>query len=819
MILDTQDDPRWMRRAGSENIRCWMGIPLIVQNRIIGLMNLSNGVAGYYTQRHVQVATAFAAHAAIAIENARLFTQAQEELEERERAEEALRQSQEHLQERVIELQIAKAAEEKQRELAETLSDAAHALNSSLSLQEVLSTILTYLGRVVFSDSIAVKLLNGQSTDLLAHRRGESEEWQFAKRNFGLLPLESQVVQRCKPVVVRDTTVEPSWQTLEGAEAVHSWLGVPLMVQDKVVGLLTMTKHEANYYTDGDVKLVAAFANQAAIAITNARLYEQVQEELVERMRAQRELQEERALLAQRVEERTSELKEANEQLTAALRTKDEFLATMSHELRTPLNAIMLLSESMQNGVYGGVVERQVSVLNNVKQSARHLLSLINDILDMSKIEAGMFDLDIGPVAAAAICRNSLQIVEESARSKGIELVHSIAPDVDSVAGDERRLAQILVNLLSNAIKFTPDGGKVGLEVVANPSNDMVDFVVWDTGIGISQADMTKLFQPFVQLDSKLSRLYEGTGLGLALVDRLAKLHGGNVTLESEVDKGSRFCVSIPRQDAEEDDFMALAMNLLENARKTEHAPAEDRDHTSAEEKPVPTIAKSDETTVDLPVVAQNGNPTSNSGHSPGSEGSQNGAAEEGISDEEWLASISQDRFNGRGDHTRPVATNGTHKLEQDPSLSQQSGEVETTANGSAATKTDTTAHPVVLLVEDNEIGLEAMYDYLDANDYTIVVARNGEESVAMAAEHHPDIILMDIQMPDMDGLEATRRIRANRQLTHIPIIALTALAMPGDRERCLNAGVDEYLSKPVSMKHLLEVMSLQLQGQALQHS
>jgi putative nucleotidyltransferase with HDIG domain len=748
VISDTYNDPRWMRRAGSEQIRCWLGIPLMVQNRIIGLMNLSNGLPDYYTERHVQVATAFAAHAAIAIENARLFTQAQNELAERERAEEALRQSQEHLQERVIELQIAKAAEEKQRELAETLSEAAHSLNSSLSLQEVLSTILTYLGRVVSSDSIAVKLISGKTTDLLAHRSDKLHEWQFTKRNFDLLPLEKQVVQKRMPVIVRSAATEPLWQPVDGGEKIHSWLGVPLMVQDNVVGLLTMTKQEAHYYSEAEARLVAAFANQAAIAITNARLYEQVQEELVERMRAERALQEERALLAQRVEERTSELKEANEQLTSALRTKDEFLATMSHELRTPLNAILLLSESMQNGVYGAIETRQVTVLDNVKQSARHLLSLINDILDMSKIEAGMFEIDKGPVSVVAICRNSLKIIDESARSKGITLVQQFDDQVDTVNGDERRLAQILVNLLSNAVKFTPEGGTVGLDVSGDRAAGTVNFTVWDTGIGIAQKDIKRLFQPFVQLDSKLSRLYEGTGLGLALVDRLAKLHGGSVKLESELEQGSRFTVSIPWED--DDTFMALTQNLLGGERKAE--------------TPVNTV----------------------------------------LSDEEWLASLGLAGLEPE-DHQPVVYQNGDHAPTPDLNANK--------------TLSVSRTQRIVLLVEDNEIGIEAMHDYLSANDYQVVVAHNGAEAIALTDEWQPDLILMDVQMPDMDGLEATRKIRANPAHARIPIIALTALAMPGDRDRCLQAGVNEYLSKPVSMKYLLQVMALQLQEHHLQHS
>jgi diguanylate cyclase (GGDEF)-like protein/putative nucleotidyltransferase with HDIG domain len=793
VISDTADDPRWMRRAGSEAVRCWLGIPLMVQNRMIGLMNLSNGVPGYYTERHVQVATAFAAQAAIAIENAHLFSQVQSELAERERAEEALRQSQEHLQERVIELQIAKAAEEQQRELAETLSEAAHSLNSSLSLQEVLSTILTYLGRVVSSDSIAVKLLSGERTDLLAHRRSESQDWQFTKRSFGLLPLEAQVVEKQLPVIVDNVAMEPLWQPITGAEKVVSWLGVPLMVQDQVVGLLTLTKHEARFYNDSAARLVAAFANQAAIAITNARLYEQVQAELIERMRAEKELQDERELLAQRVEERTKELKEANAQLTSALRTKDEFLATMSHELRTPLNAILLLSESMQNGVYGAIEERQVGVLDNVKQSARHLLSLINDILDMSKIEAGMFEIDKGPVSVSAICRNSLTIIEESARSKGLELVYHMDPAIDTVNGDERRLAQILVNLLSNAVKFTPEGGKVGLEVTGDTRTGMLHFAVWDTGIGIAEADQKRLFQPFVQLDSKLSRLYEGTGLGLALVDRLAKLHGGSVALQSEPGQGSRFTVSIPWEE-EEDDFMALALQLLGGDRKHESPQFEHhRDHPQTE--PLEPV---------LSAVA-NGY-ASNGAHSNGAH--ENGAHKNG-------------QHNGgyhNGAHSNGVHDHPNHRNDyQDEAASTHAGTPNT--GTVAATPLPERAQPVILLVEDNEIGVEAMRDYLSANDYQVIIAQNGAEAIAKTQEFQPDLILMDVQMPDMDGLEATNLIRQNPQHATVPIIALTALAMPGDRERCLQAGVNEYLSKPVSMKHLLQVMAVQLRQPQLQYS
>lgn len=730
VITDTHDDRRWMRRQGSETIRCWLGVPLVVQDRVIGLLNVSNGIPASYTDHHLQVAVAFAAHAAIAIANARLYTQAQQEIEERERAQAALHQSQIHLQERVIELQRAKAAEQKQRELAETLSEAARSMSASLQLPEVVRTIVVYLSRLVAADSIGIKLIVDSSVELLAHYDRLTNEYHYADGHFPLLSLEERVVKEATPYLLNGQVEDTVLALAESEQQMHSWLGVPLTVQDKVVGLLTLAKKEADFYTDHDVTLVAAFANQSAITITNARLYQQVQDELMERMRAEAELQEERALLAQRVEERTFELKNANNKLTAALRTKDEFLATVSHELRTPLSAILLLTESMQNGVYGVLGDRHADVLTTVKNSARHLLSLINDILDMSKIESGMFELDMGPVSMPIICRNSIEIIAEAAHKKQIELVQTLDPRIDMVKGDERRLLQILVNLLSNAVKFTPDGGKVGLAVRGDSHQQRVYLTVWDTGIGIAKEDIARLFQPFVQLDSKLSRQYEGTGLGLALVDRLTKMHGGTVTVESEVGKGSRFTISLPWEEL---DTFELPLNLLKSLN----------------------------------------------GNSPA------------------LTMLHKKHSHaGNG-----VDKNGNAKHE----IYDQHAQLRHAA-------ADMAKMPLILLVEDNEIGIEAMQDYLTAHDYRVIVARNGEEAIAQTNQCKPDLILMDIQMPDMDGLEATSRIRAQGGFNHTPIIALTALAMPGDRERCIKAGANEYLSKPVSMKQLVTMIQSQLQ-------
>ncbi len=278
--------------------------------------------------------------------------------------------------------------------------------------------------------------------------------------------------------------------------------------------------------------------------------YTSIVRDLTERKRIEAALAEERALLARRVEERTAALRVANAELAKAARLKDEFLASMSHELRTPLNAILGLSEALQDQIYGALNPKQLKALLGIEESGRHLLDLINDILDLSKIEAGKMELEISPVPVDSVCQASLRIINQIAKGKQLKITSTFDSAVMLVRADGRRLKQILVNLLSNAVKFTPEDGAIGLEVNGDVKQGMVHFAVWDTGIGISQKDMEQLFQPFVQLNGTLSRPYPGTGLGLALVHRMVELHGGSITVQSELGKGSRFTVSLPWQEA-----------------------------------------------------------------------------------------------------------------------------------------------------------------------------------------------------------------------------------------------------------------------------
>jgi signal transduction histidine kinase len=322
------------------------------------------------------------------------------------------------------------------------------------------------------------------------------------------------------------------------------WLRLilPLTHQGQRIGVWAFGRRDPDdFYTEGDIRLLKQISSQLALALENAQLYRELKE-------SETALAAERASLAERVEEQTAELRAKNEALAHALSAKDAFFASMSHELRTPLNAVLGLSEALQDGVYGPVNENQVRQLAGIEASGHHLLGLINDILDAAKLQHGTLTLNMGEVAVESVCRDSLQFVQERARRKGLLLQLEIDEQAKVVRADPRRLKQILINLLNNAVKFTPEGGQAGLQVTGHPETNTVRFTVWDTGIGISQADQARLFQPFVQLDAGLDRRFEGSGLGLALVQQLAQLHGGEVIVTSDTGQGSRFTVSLPWQ-------------------------------------------------------------------------------------------------------------------------------------------------------------------------------------------------------------------------------------------------------------------------------
>ena len=268
-----------------------------------------------------------------------------------------------------------------------------------------------------------------------------------------------------------------------------------------------------------------------------------IRTDITERKKTSEELERHRDALQELIDEQTRDLIEAKDAAEAASQAKDEFLASMSHELRTPLHAILGLSEVLQYDL-AEAPEEQQRYLQTIQDSGQHLLTLINDILDIARVETGKLELHFTQVDIESVCQASLQFIKQTAAQKHHRIAMSIDSTADTLWADERRLKQILVNLLSNAVKFTPKQGSVGLEV--DRKDESVQFIVWDTGIGIAEDAMKRLFKPFVQLDNRFSREHDGSGLGLSLVYHMVELHGGSITVASEVGQGSRFTVSLP---------------------------------------------------------------------------------------------------------------------------------------------------------------------------------------------------------------------------------------------------------------------------------
>jgi len=519
-------------------------------------------------------------------------------------------------------------------------------------------------------------------------------------------------------------------------------------------------------------------------------------------------------------------LETANAALAHAARHKDEFLASMSHELRTPLNTILGMAETLQEGVFGTINAEQIDAVHHIDESGRHLLALINDILDLAKVEAGKLDLNIEEVVIAPVCQASLRLVKQTAHEKRLSVALNIDSAVTMLQADERRLKQMLVNLLSNAVKFTPEGGAIGLDVVGDTAAQCVRLTVWDTGIGIAADDLPRLFQPFVQIDSRLARQYTGTGLGLALVDEMAALHGGSVTVESTLRQGSRFTITlpwtavVPVSDPVATSDLAMPALVrgaaLQRALVIEDSPPSAAQlvryvrELGAEAHVHPSGAGALEAALDVrpDVILLDIQLPDRSGWDVLM---QLKADPRVCAIPVVVVSVVDDRPQG-------LALGAAGYLVK-PIARQQLQETLATIVSCEASQTIAPAlldglqpppivqRPIILLAEDDENNIRTLTRYLAAKEYQVVVARNGAEALSRAHTTSPALILMDIQMPGMDGLEAIRRIRATPTLAAIPIIALTALAMVGDRERCLAAGANDYLSKPVRLQELVRTI------------
>ena len=491
-IEDVLSDPEYQQTvAAMSGWRSMLAVPMLRERAPIGAIVIQRGEAGSFPEAQIALMQTFADQAVIAIENVRLLKELQARTQDLTRS--------------VGELQA--------------LGEVGQAVSSTLDLETVLTTIVSRAVELSGTDGGTVYEYDEAAEEFIlraTHNLGEEDV--ELRRGIRLRKGEGvtgRMVLARGPVQVPDITAPGAYDSRlrkgllrSGAKAV---LAVPLFREDHLIGGLVVNRNSPGEFLPEVVALLQTFATQSALAIQNARLFR--------------------------------EIADKSRQLEVASQHKSEFLANMSHELRTPLNAIIGFSEVLSERMFGELNEKQEEYLKDIYASGQHLLSLINDILDLSKIEAGRMDLELTDFHLLTALDNALILVRERAGRRSITLQMSVDERLGEVRADERKIRQVVLNLLSNAIKFTSEGGRI--EVRAVPVDGSVEVTVSDTGVGIAPEDQEAVFEEFRQVGTAAKKV-EGTGLGLTLCRKFVELHGGRIWVKSEVGVGSTFSFTIP---------------------------------------------------------------------------------------------------------------------------------------------------------------------------------------------------------------------------------------------------------------------------------
>jgi len=496
-IHDVLADPDWQWTEAQKvsGMRTILGVPMLREGIPIGVIIIFKTEVSPFTDKQIELVTTFADQAVIAIENVRLFNEIKEALEQ----------------------QTATS------EILGVIS------SSPTDIQPVLDAIAKNASRLCDANDAQVRLIDGDTMRLATTQVFPVDD--EVRRGIEVAPLSRgsvagrAIVDR-QPIHVHDLAAEvetefPDARIFRDRTGTRTILATPLLREGIPLGAIVIRRTEVRPFSEKQIALVKTFADQAVIAIENVRLFKELQE-------------------------RNQEIEDKSRQLEAASRNKSEFLANMSHELRTPLNAVIGFSEVLGEKMFGELNEKQNEYVDDIHSSGQHLLSLINEILDLSKIEAGRMELELAKFDLPLAVENAITLVRERATRHGVSLHREIDKGLGDFVGDERKVKQILLNLLSNAVKFTSEGGRIGIK--AMPVDGSVEISVSDTGIGIAPEDQATIFEEFRQVGTADAQKHEGTGLGLTLAKKFIELHGGRIWVESEVGKGSTFTFTLPER-------------------------------------------------------------------------------------------------------------------------------------------------------------------------------------------------------------------------------------------------------------------------------
>ncbi|MBW4568894.1 MAG: hybrid histidine kinase/response regulator HrmK [Tolypothrix carrinoi HA7290-LM1] len=529
-------------------------------------------------------------------------------------------------------------------------------LSSCTTEAEIFQTIVNELNSALQYSEVAIALFQSQETYKICYA---SESSSFLISNTGKkLQLSFDQAIDIQDLQQLENQQPPSaWRLAEDLQGVASWLIIATELQESNSESLKPPQVKLTS------KLMARAANQCAVALAQLRQIKSLQE-------------------------CSQHLESFNQQLQRTNQLKNQFLANTSHEIRTPLSSIIGFTHLLLAQGYDPTRERHQEYLNIIQSSGKHLLALINDILDLSKIEANQLEVQWETVNVPTLCSNVFAFLKEKAANKNLKLRLEVDANITTLVADSLRLKQMLLNLLFNALKFTTTGS-VGLKVAVK--GEFMYFTVWDTGAGISKEDQTELFQPYFQIANAAIGRDEGTGLGLAVTQKLVEIHGGWLKVESKVNQGSRFTIVLP------------------------------------------------------------------------------------LTQKEGVETF-------RGNVSTEVGGNGGN------------------LNNISSSK--------ILLVEDDLPNAKLIKTYLEKLGYQVTWVKNAAEMWQALTQLQPAVILMDVYLPDENGLKLVQQLRSNQQYKTIPIVAQTAMAMKGDREICLTGGVNDYISKPIDLALLATLVA-----------